>query len=66
VASLALPWFAPPEILSLKVATFKGGRSNEFLREFYPALYNSQQRRMVDNARRSTEEKIAALQSGTL
>jgi hypothetical protein len=27
VASLALPWFAPPEILSLKVATFKGGRS---------------------------------------
>jgi hypothetical protein len=27
VASLALPWFAPPEILSLKVATFKGSRS---------------------------------------
>jgi hypothetical protein len=27
VASLALPWFAPPEILSPKVATFKGGRS---------------------------------------
>jgi hypothetical protein len=27
VASLALPWFAPPEILSLEVATFKGGRS---------------------------------------
>jgi hypothetical protein len=27
VASLALPWFPPPEILSLKVATFKGGRS---------------------------------------
>ena len=24
---LDLPWFAPPEILSLKVATFKGGRS---------------------------------------
>jgi hypothetical protein len=24
-ASLALPWFAPPKILSLKVATFKGG-----------------------------------------
>jgi hypothetical protein len=28
VASLALPWFPPPEILSLKVATFKGGRSD--------------------------------------
>jgi hypothetical protein len=28
VASLALPWFAPPEILSLNVATFKGGRSS--------------------------------------
>ena len=27
MASLALPWFPPPEILSLKVATFKGGRS---------------------------------------
>jgi Ca2+/H+ antiporter len=27
VASLALPWFAPPEILSLKVVTFNGGRS---------------------------------------
>jgi predicted nucleotidyltransferase len=27
VASLALPWFAPPEILSLKAATFKGSRS---------------------------------------
>jgi hypothetical protein len=27
VASLALPWFAPSEILSLEVATFKGGRS---------------------------------------
>jgi uncharacterized membrane protein YdbT with pleckstrin-like domain len=29
VASLDLPWFAPPEILSLKVATFKGGRSKQ-------------------------------------
>jgi hypothetical protein len=28
VASRALPWFAPPEILSLKVVTFKGGRSD--------------------------------------
>ncbi len=27
VASLAIPWFAPPEILSLKVATLNGGRS---------------------------------------
>ena len=27
MASLALPWFTPPEILSLKVATFEGGRS---------------------------------------
>ena len=27
MASLALPWYAPPEILSLEVATFKGGRS---------------------------------------
>lgn len=26
VASLALPWFAPPEILSLKVVTLKGGQ----------------------------------------
>jgi hypothetical protein len=30
VASLALPWFAPPEILSLKVVTFKGGRSGDY------------------------------------
>jgi hypothetical protein len=27
VGAAPLPWFAPPEILSLKVATFKGGRS---------------------------------------
>ena len=27
MASVALPWVAPPEILSLKVVTFKGGRS---------------------------------------
>jgi hypothetical protein len=28
VESLAFPWFAPPEILSLKVATFKRERSS--------------------------------------
>jgi len=37
VASLALPWFAPPEILSLKVVTFKGGRSHSKFRDLAAA-----------------------------
>jgi len=42
VASLALPWFAPPEILSLKVATFKGGAGQPARRQ-----------RMLSGARRA-------------
>jgi hypothetical protein len=34
---LDLPWFAPPESLSLKVATFKGGRSGGRSRVAYPS-----------------------------